>query len=112
MSIHAFQMIIKHLCVIILFELNSMLSLLCNMKLMLITFVILLTTLSSCTSEYEERLEEARALKLELSMIEESNFISPKLELMLEISELEAEIQYLAKVSGNEELFLAELEKH
>lgn len=74
--------------------------------------LVLLCTFSSCTSEYEERLEEARVLKLQLSLIEESNFISPNLELMTEIQELEAEIKYLARVSGNEELFLDELNKN
>lgn len=82
------------------------------MKLTLVTFALLTLSLSSCTSEYEERLEEAKALKLQLSLIEESNFISPKRELMKEINELEAEIKYLARVSGNEDLFLSELETY
>lgn len=81
-------------------------------KLMNIILLSLIVFLGSCTSEYEERLDEARDLKARLSLIEESNFISPNEDLMTEILEIEAEIFLLAKVSGNEELFLAELESH
>jgi hypothetical protein len=72
----------------------------------------MVVSLNSCTSEYEERLEEAKRLKERLSMIEESNFISPNSELIKEMRELEAEIDLLARVSGNEEMFFADLEQY
>ena len=82
------------------------------MKLINIALLLLIVSFSSCTSEYEERLEEAKELKARLSMIEESNFVSPNDELMREMEKLESEIGLLAKVSGNEELFLAELSNY
>lgn len=69
----------------------------------------MIVSLSSCTSEYEERLEEAKELRERLSLIEESNFVAPNEELTQEIADLEDQIFFLAKVSGNEELFLDEL---
>ena len=82
------------------------------MKLINIALLLLIVSFSSCTSEYEERLEEAKELKARLSMIEESNFVSPNDELMREMEKLESEIGLLAKVSGNEELFLTELSNY
>jgi len=63
----------------------------------------------SCTSEYEERLDEAKKLHHKLSLIEESNFISPDDELVNEMNAIEKRIEFLAKVSGNEESFLQEI---
>ena len=100
---------VTHLCIIIEFEKNLLMSFLCIMKLILLSALAIICLLSSCTSEYEERLLEARKLKAQLSLIEESNFISPKPELIMEISELEAEIHYLAKVSGDEAQFMSDL---
>lgn len=76
----------------------------------LLLFVCLLS--SSCTSEYDERLEEAKILRDRLLLVEESNFISPNRKLINEMHQLETEIHYLAKVSGNEEMFLQEIKEY
>lgn len=76
-----------------------------------LTFLLLLglVLFTSCKSEYQERLEQAKDLKERISVLEESNFVNPNQELMKEIDEMEARIRFLAKVSGNEEMFLSEL---
>lgn len=79
------------------------------MKLIQLTLLLLLFGLGSCTSEYQERLEEAKKLKDRIAMIEESNFISPNEKMREEITSIEEEIHFLAKISGNEELFLSEI---
>lgn len=67
---------------------------------------------TSCTSEYEERLEEAKVLRDRLLLVEESNFLSPNAKLITEMHKIENEIQFLAKVSGNEEMFLLEIKNY
>jgi hypothetical protein len=89
------------------------LSLLCGMRLLgtaLLLFTCLLAT--SCTSEYEERLEEAKVLRERFLIVEESNFLTPSGELTAEMKQIESEIEFLAKVSGNEELFLLEIKRY
>jgi hypothetical protein len=76
----------------------------------LLLFTCLLAT--SCTSEYEERLEEAKVLREKFLIVEESNFLSPSGELSSEMKEIESKIEFLAKVSGNEELFLREIQRY
>jgi len=76
----------------------------------LLLFTCLLAT--SCTSEYEERLEEAKVLREKFLIVEESNFLSPPGELSSEMKEIESKIEFLAKVSGNEELFLREIKRY
>jgi len=64
---------------------------------------------SSCTSEYEERLEEGKALILRLEFIENSQLqISDEL-IKDELATISNEITVLAKLSGNEELFFDQL---
>lgn len=65
--------------------------------------------LQSCRSEYEERLEEAREIRDRLTLVENRYYMAPSIELREEIQSLEKEIQTLAKVSGDEEQFLAEI---
>lgn len=65
--------------------------------------------LSSCTSEYEERMAEAKQLKSKLALIEETNFLAPSDALNQEIETLNERIDFLAKLSGNESLFKAQL---
>lgn len=65
----------------------------------------------SCTSEYEERLEEAKELRQRYLIVEETNMMKPKEELLMELEKIENEIDYLAKVSGNESVFFEDLEK-
>lgn len=54
-------------------------------------------------------MQEAKKLKQQIAFIEKSNFVSPNENLLYEIEKIEAEIEFLAKVSGNEELFLSEI---
>ena len=88
------------------------LSLLCDMRLIGIALVLFTCLLASCTSEYQERLEEAKALRERFLMVEESNFLSPSGELMDEMHKIESEIEFLAKISGNEEMFLREINRY
>ena len=85
-------------------------SFLCGMKLSLVSLLVILS-LSSCKSEYEERLEQARALKERMSLVEENISIYEKYDLFNEKELLQDEIQFLAKVSGNEKLFMKEVYK-
>ena len=80
------------------------------MKLSLVSLLVILS-LSSCKSEYEERLEEARELKERMSLVEANIAIYKKYGISNEKELLEDEIQFLAKVSGNEKLFLEEIYK-
>jgi glycine cleavage system protein P-like pyridoxal-binding family len=79
------------------------------MRLTAIALLLFSFSLGSCTSEYEERLEEAIELKERFLIVEESHFISPNEHLETEMKKIEREIQLLAKVSGNEELFMKQL---
>ena len=81
------------------------------MKLLGAVLLLFACFLGSCTSEYEERLEEAKILRERFILVEESNFLSPNHELIKEMRKIESEINFLAKVSGNEERFLKEVEK-
>ncbi len=64
---------------------------------------------TSCTSEYEERLEEGRSLVNKLEIVEGSNDYVTNGDLSEEIELIKKEILLLAKVSGYEELFMNEL---
>lgn len=78
------------------------------MKFSIVSLLVILS-LSSCKSEYEERLEEARELKERISLVEENISMDDQYDLPNEIQVLQEEIQFLAKVSGNEKLFLKEV---
>ena len=80
-----------------------------SMKLTLVSALLVLLSLSSCKSEYEERLEEARELKDRMSLVEANLPIYEQYNLPNEIKMLQEEIEFLAKVSGNEKLFLQEI---
>lgn len=82
---------------------------LCIMKSLLLPVLFLsVLALTSCSSEYAERLDKAKELKLELSKaIEDQERIG--LDFNDEIAEIIKEIDFHAKVSGNEELFIQEL---
>jgi len=78
------------------------------MKMLTLLLLILLGA-SSCTSEYEERLQQGKSLKDRLEQVESSsNYLSDN-QLEIEISQIKNEINLLAKVSGNEDLFLKEI---
>ena len=74
-----------------------------------ISVLLLNIMLCSCKSEYHERLEQAQGLKEKMVMMEASNDLLPRERLVKEIKTLEKEIRFLAKVSGNEDLFLVEV---
>jgi hypothetical protein len=77
-----------------------------------LTVLLLLTVgvmSTSCTSEYEERLIEGRYLIDRLATVERSHNLMMNSRLSSEIEEIRNEINLLAKVSGNEELFLREV---
>lgn len=80
------------------------------MKLSIVSLLVSLS-LSSCKSEYEERLEQARVLKERMSIVEANSSIREQSNLTSEMRNLEQEILFLAKVSGNEKLFLKEVYK-
>lgn len=80
------------------------------MKLRVSLFIgLFLLSLSSCTSEYEERLKQGRTLKKQLVMLHGDEIVSPSPEMQPEVIEIYNEIILLAKVSGNEELFMKEV---
>ena len=72
-------------------------------------FIIVGISSTSCTSEYEQRLEEGRILVDRLEIVEgTSDYISDN-QFVFEVNEIVNEINLLAKVSGNEKLFLQEI---
>ena len=79
------------------------------MKGIAILLIIVGGFCASCTSEYEERLEQGMTLKSKLSAALKSNNIYSNTLLSSEIEEMQNEIMLLAKVSGNEELFLKQI---
>lgn len=102
---------IKRLTIIVFFDCPNRMSELYNMRVSNYLLLIALLTLGlqSCRSEYEERLEEAREIRDRLTLVENRYYMAPSIELREEIQSLEKEIQTLAKVSGDEEQFLAEI---
>ncbi len=85
-------------------------SFLYTTKVLLVALLLLLS-LPSCKSEYQERLEQARELKERILRVEANIKWNNQLELSNEIELLQEEINFLAKVSGNEEFFLKEVYK-
>lgn len=78
------------------------------MKTLLLLILIGLST-SSCTSEYEERLEEGKELIHRIDFLEErKNQLSDEL-IKEELTTISNELSVLAKLSGNETLFLMQL---
>lgn len=72
------------------------------------TFLVILFCylVSSCTSEYRERLYKAKELKKELRLIMRNNDIHDRNEIS---EELLFQINKQAKLSGNQKMFLSEL---
>lgn len=82
------------------------------MKLTALLLLMSAAFYMSCTSEYDERLEEAKELRQRYLIVEETNMMEPNEELLMELEKIESEIYYLAKVSGNEVLFFKDLENY
>lgn len=79
----------------------------------LVLFVALFGSLfTSCTSEYDERLLQAKELQQRYLVVEETNMYAPDQSLLNELKRIENEINFLAKVSGNEQHFFQDLEFH
>lgn len=77
---------------------------------MRITFILLFTLviISSCRSEYKERLEMAKEIKEEIEAVKDSEFLLRE-SIQEEILEKERLISFHAKLSGNERLFFQDL---
>ena len=76
--------------------------------LLLLLFLCSLS-LTSCTSEYEECLQEGKSLKERLIGLESHDLMISGDTNSIEAKEIYNEINLLAKVSGNEQLFLKEV---
>lgn len=80
------------------------------MKLtLLLTFIAFCLSLTSCTSEYEERLQEGKTLKARLTGLKSNDLMYSGETSSIEEKEIVNEINLLAKLSGNEQLFLKEI---
>lgn len=79
------------------------------MRIITILLLLFVGINTSCTSEYEERLEEGKSLVNKLEIVEKEGDYTSNKDLSEEINSIRNEIILLSKVSGNEELFLNEL---
>ncbi|MEJ6582992.1 MAG: hypothetical protein QNL61_05040 [Crocinitomicaceae bacterium] len=80
------------------------------MKTMLLLLLLLSgLSLTSCTSEYEECVKEGITLKKRLIGLESNDLMISGDTNSIEAKEIYNEINLLAKVSGNEQLFLQEV---
>lgn len=75
----------------------------------LLTIILLSFLFTSCTSEYEERLEEGKDLLQRIEFINDSQNQLSDDTIKDEMTSINNELSILAKVSGNEELFLDQL---
>ena len=76
-------------------------------KSLLLTFLSIL--LFSCKSEYEERLAQAKVVRVKIEKLQSMDEFGINIALQEEINDLHDEIVFLSKVSGNENKFLEEL---
>jgi hypothetical protein len=78
------------------------------MKPTLLLLSLSFLVLTSCSSEYDERMSKAKALKIEmLKALNNRHILGVIAE--EQIADLRKEINFHAKVSGNEELFFNQL---
>jgi len=81
-----------------------------HMKLRILLLLFFpLFGLQSCQSEYSERMSEAIKLRNEYQKVREDMYQSNNAFLKVELSAIEKEIRFHAKLSGNETLFLKEV---
>jgi hypothetical protein len=78
--------------------------------ILLLSFIVF--GLESCQSEYAERMENAIALKRKYMEVKDVMNESNNINLIKTLEDIENEINFHAKVSGNEELFLKEVWKN
>jgi hypothetical protein len=81
-------------------------------RLIKILLFMIGTILLSCQSEYAERMENAIALKIKYLEVKDIMTKSNNINLMKTLEDIENEINFHAKISGNEELFLKEIWKN
>ena len=80
------------------------------MKLtLLLTLIGFCLSMSSCTSEYEERLQQGKSLKARLIGLKSNDLMYSEEASSVEEEEIYNEIHMLARLSGNEQLFLKEV---
>lgn len=89
---------------------NNFYELCCMKSALLLLLAISMFFITSCSSEYSERLLKAKVLRFELLRMQQNNNI-PKYLQADQIEDLQREIDFHAKVSGNAELFKSQLEK-
>jgi hypothetical protein len=77
-----------------------------------ISLFLIVLGFQSCQSEYSERMSKAIALKQRYIDIKNIMIESNDENLEKTLDEIEDEIKFQAKISGNEELFLKEIWKH
>ena len=75
----------------------------------IVILIISILALTSCTSEYEECLQEGKHLKERLSDLERNDLMFSNDYSNAEVKEIYDEISLLSKVSGNEDLFMKEV---
>lgn len=78
-------------------------------RLAFLLLLIVVGLMTSCTSEYEERLSEGLSLKARLAIMEQNQAMMSNEYLSSEILEIRNEINLLARISGHEELFLQQV---
>ncbi len=79
------------------------------MKNHIFPFIASIIVLSSCKSEYSERMQNAKLLKAEYTYIEKIYQNTENHKLQFYLNDLKTKIEQEAKISGNEELFLKEI---
>lgn len=77
---------------------------------LLLLLAISVFLITSCSSEYTERLTKAKVLRFELLKTQQNQNIPSYLQ-HDQIEDLQKEIDFHAKVSGNAELFKCQLEQ-
>lgn len=79
------------------------------MKNIILTLIVSVVVLSSCQSEYSERMQKAKLLKANYTRIEKTYKNRENQRLKYFLHDLKTKIKYQAKASGNESLFLKEI---
>ena len=79
------------------------------MKIQLFTLAASVLLFNSCQSEYSERMQNEKFLKAEYTDIEKIYQNTENHKLLYYLNDLNTKIEFEAKISGNEELFLREI---
>jgi len=79
------------------------------MKRIVFVALVLVVLITSCQSEYGERMKKALQLKKEYQKVHIHLQNSKNPNLITQLNEIRKEIRFHAAVSGNEQLFLKEI---